>query len=426
MDNPDQGRGHADPMSYTCSCPANEVGGAVLLFYRYWSNAPELPRKHTGKLDRPELLAEWHRELTVKLGLRGKFRIAKEGYNITVGGTRPEIDEYMKRCLNHWSFDGLELDTEIARRLFFKPSDGCACVFGPDGGANVRVTAEITPMGVEGYLPRDWGAIEVLSPEEFHKRCHEEKSLLLDIRNHYESRIGYFISPHTGEPALRPPIRRFSQWPQYVKRHKDLTRQGEHRQIMTYCTGGIRCEKGARWMQENLEQQPREKIFTLQGGIAAYLTWMDEEISQGRKQVCDSLFRGRNYVFDARGSTGLNSPMEPVARCHVCSMPTDSMCKCRSRGCHLVLVICSNCQKGDPRCCRSCQDLDDGQSIATCDGKAPLRPICACERAREQQLWAGVGMKMPKTSKARPQGPCEATMVKAACQDGLLNSEAGR
>lgn len=393
----ERGSGKSDPTSYTCSCSATEGGGTVLLFYRYWSNTPQLPDKHQGQADKPDLLAEWHRALALKLNLRGKFRIAKEGYNVTVGGTRAEIEEYVKLCLDHWSFDGLELDTEEARLLFFKPSDGCACVFGPDRGATVRVTAEITPMGVEGYLPRDWGGIEALLPEEFHIKCHEEGNLLLDMRNHYESRIGYFVSPRTGEPAFRPLIRRFSQWPQYIKRHKDLAKVGVHRNVITYCTGGIRCEKGARWMQEHLKRQPGEKIYTLHGGIAAYLTWMDSEIRLGRREIGDSLFRGRNYVFDARGSTGLSSPMEPVARCHACSMPTSSMSKCRSQGCHLVLVICSKCDEGDPRCCQSCRDLDSNQLIVSCGVKAHSRPICACEKAREEQLWGSVGMSMPKT-----------------------------
>ena len=389
--------GNSDSRSYICACPAAKARGTVLLFYRYWSNAPRLPDRHKGKADEPKLLAEWHKDLTVRLNLRGKLRIAREGFNVTVGGTRAEIDEYINLCLSHWSFDGLQLDTEDARLLFFKPSNGCACVFGPDGGASVRVTAEITPMGVEGYLPKDWGGVEPLLPEEFHRKCYEEDTLLLDVRNHYESRIGYFINPQTGEPALRPPIRRFSQWPQYLKRHPEVTQTVVHRQIMTYCTGGIRCEKGVRWMHENIEQQPGEKIYTLHGGIAAYLAWMNEEIRQGRKQVSDSLFRGRNYVFDARGSIGLDAPMEPVSTCHLCRVPTDNMSKCRSKRCHLILVICSKCDQKDPRCCQDCHNLDDDQSGS--------RQICECERGREDQLWGTKGVILPKTLADRRNEP---------------------
>ena len=95
--------GASGPVSYTCKCRAIDEGGTVLLFYRYWSNTPSLPDKHRQNADRPELLAEWHRDLTVQLNLRGKLRIAKEGFNITVGGTSSEIDEYMKFCHVYWS-----------------------------------------------------------------------------------------------------------------------------------------------------------------------------------------------------------------------------------------------------------------------------------------------------------------------------------
>src|SRR5450432_2708269 len=163
--------GQSDPLSYSCTCSAPSGGGSVLLFYRYWGNAPQLPGHERHKAADLEQLAEWHRSQTDKLHLTGKFRIAAEGYNVTVAGTRHEIDQYIKECVKHWSFTGLDLDSEEKQKLFFKPSEGCACVFGPEKTASVRITAEITPMGVEGYIPSDWANIEVLTPAEFHKRC---------------------------------------------------------------------------------------------------------------------------------------------------------------------------------------------------------------------------------------------------------------
>jgi predicted sulfurtransferase len=397
-------KGQSDPISYICTCSASSIGGTVLLFYRYWSNIPHLPTHEVEKTTDLESLAAWHIGLTENHNLSGKIRIAREGYNVTVAGTNPEIEGYIHQCCKHWSFAGLQLDTEGDRQLFFKPSKGCACVFGPQKKASVRITAEITPMGVEGYAPVEWENVEAVPPAEFHKRCYEEKHLLLDVRNSYESRIGYFIDPHTGEPALRPPIRRFSQWPQYIEYHlQELQR--EEKQIMTYCTGGIRCEKATRWMQEKIGLRKGKKICTLQGGIAAYLSWMDEEIKNGRKQPNQSLFRGRNYVFDARGSIGfdISIPLEPVSRCHICAAPSDDLSKCRSKGCHLILVICTSCDKGDPRCCRSCYEEDAEVSLTP----GP-RTMCACESEREAELWGGQRVKVPKTQgwrKARRKDP---------------------
>jgi predicted sulfurtransferase len=338
------------------------------------------------------------------LHLGGKIRIAREGFNVTVAGSAGEISTFISTCVAHWSFAGLGLGTVTtntehdleARQRYFKPSPGCSCVF--SGKASVRVVAEATPMGVEGYAPADWSKVVALPPAEFHAKCHEaeKQNVLVDVRNHYESRIGYFVSPLTGEPALRPPIRRFSQWPQYIKGHLDeLKGDMAGKQILTYCTGGIRCEKGVRWMQECLGKS--ETVFTLEGGIAAYLEWMNEEIRRGRKTVDESLFKGKNYVFDARGTTGLEEGEAPVSKCHVCDKLSSRLDKCHSDGCHLIVVVCECCQNSDPRCCQDCRDMDASYSSSERVGKVVPRSMCACEREREEQLWAGDRIKEPKT-----------------------------
>ena len=340
--------------------------------------------------------------------------------------------------MRHWSFVGLEglLSTEEDQREFFKPSRGCACVFGPSSdlkgekGASVRICEEISPMGVTSYVPKDWDVVESLSPADFHSRLQALDSgggdnVLVDVRNHYESRIGYFIDPKTGEPGLRPGIRRFGQWPQFVRRHlsssdsdpskftltsqkdtKDaLAKQKKSTHFMTYCTGGIRCEKGARFLAENLALEGNS-VCTLRGGIQAYLMWMDEEIKAGRKSADESFFKGKNYVFDARGATGLTLDLRSgkteaggwgeakVASCHVCGKAEDRLSKCRSKGCHLILVVCTSCEEADdPRCCVSCGELDELAEAATTQareeeiGKRRPRPICECEREREFKLW---------------------------------------
>ena len=440
--------GSSDPISYTCTCSSP---GQVLLFYRYFSSPPQLPSQHHHIASDSSDLATFHRALTQSLGLKGKIRIAKEGFNVTVGGTKEAIEKYMQECMQHWSFSGLEaaLDTNAKREVFFKPTTGCACVFTSDGkageedGANVRVCEEITPMGVSNYIPHDWDTVESLEPAAFHERLSREKEenlVLVDVRNHYESRIGYFVNPSTGEPGIRPAIRRFGQWPQFVKTHLSLypkasqteqlpahpsvpenttknvsTKERKPTQYMTYCTGGIRCEKGARFLAENLappspshnpspnplEIENRDKVCTLQGGIQAYLMWMDEEIKTGRKTPEQSLFRGRNYVFDARGSTGLEEENEKVASCQVCGKAEDRLSKCRSKGCHLILVVCERCdEECDPRCCQDCLALDtqpppqtpEEKIFGNKSRKGKSRPICACEKERELRLW---GLKPP-------------------------------
>ena len=372
--------------------------------------------------------------------------MAKEGFNITVGGSVASIEKYIEACRQHWSFAGLteELDSDEKRNAFFKPSLGCACVFGTEGetekiGANIRICEEITPMGVSSYIPKDWNIVESLSPAEFHSRLQTanedgRENVLVDVRNHYESRIGYFVDPRTGEPGLRPEIRRFGQWPQFVRAHMSSTPKAfdseeliiedanvgerKRRQYMTYCTGGIRCEKGSRFLAENLNTEGNN-VCTLKGGIQTYLMWMDEEIKSGRRTPRESLFKGKNYVFDARGSTGLTTSSvsgvakdgkDAVANCHVCGKSEDRLSKCRSKRCHLILVVCQACDSGaDPRCCEDCLALDtqaDGGQTTEQKvfGKKKSRPICRCERERELKLW-GAKMKTKKTNEPKPRWP---------------------
>ncbi|KAF2714137.1 hypothetical protein K504DRAFT_462571 [Pleomassaria siparia CBS 279.74] len=408
----------SDPVSYICSCGGSispstspptsllSTPGFVLLFYRYWAASPVLPASDAHLSFDIQALAAWYTQQTTSLHLGGKIRIAREGFNVTVGGSATEISKFIEACAAHWSFAGLGLGPgntdnkgELeARQRFFKPTPGCRCVFG--GKASVRVVAEATPMGVEGYAPANWERVIALSPADFHAKCHQEakQSVLVDVRNHYESRIGYFVSPLTGEPALRPPIRRFSQWPQYVKGNLDqLKSDMGGKQILTYCTGGIRCEKGVRWMQEKLGEG--ETVFTLSGGIAAYLEWINSEIRRGRKTVDESLFKGKNYVFDARGAVALEAEAEPVSRCLVCDNLSDRLDKCRSDGCHLVVVVCEDCQTTDPRCCHDCRDIDDAcrSSTEVVEEKRKPRPMCACEKEREDQLWAKGRVRDKKT-----------------------------
>lgn len=428
---------HSDPVTYTCIC--SNQNGKVLLFYRYFTGLPLLPAAHQPLTQSPSQLAAFHTELTQRLNLTGKIRISKEGFNITVAGSSSSIGKYIEECIAHWSFAGLELETELERNEFFKPTPGCRCVFGgKEGeGASVRITEEITPMGVTNYSP-SWESIQYLTPEEFHTSlCGPNKAddlVLMDVRNYYESRIGYFVNGSTGEKAVTPGIRRFGQWPLYVRRTlaskppapsivsrtQDETQnssdgneivnaeknqeESKGKQYLTYCTGGIRCEKGARFLSEQLANRkpfshsssPKDKVYTLKGGIAAYLTWMDAEISSGCKSPSESLFKGRNYVFDARGSTGLSEGIEDenmVSQCHGCQKKTARLGKCASEACHLVLVICDDCSTEEVPCCEDCKRLDGLPSVE--GEKLSRRAICACELLRESQLWGSDKIPIP-------------------------------
>ena len=387
-------QGNSDPVSFTCECPARTEGGSILLFYRYWANSPTLPADHLSKTEDPQALADFHQQLISQLQLGGKFRLATEGYNITLGGTESAIEKYIEACSAHWSFAGIDLATPKARDAYFKPTPGCACAF--NGKSSLKVAAEITPLGITNYSPTSWSSVTSLPPAEFHKLLEKGDIPLLDVRNHYESRIGYFVAGD-GTVAIRPAVRRFSQWPGYVVKHvlgNDVYKKPQG--IATYCTGDIRCEKGARWMQEALEKEGGSgdaPVYTLHGGIVAYQAWMEEEVKAGRKKPEDSLFKGRNYVFDARGAIG---DQEAVSACHGCGRPEDRLGKCEMPRCHLVLVVCEMCEyKGGIACCEDCRD---GASHQQGSGSQSRR-MCKCENEREKTLWGDGGASLSQSKR---------------------------
>ncbi|KAF7927212.1 hypothetical protein BELL_0379g00140 [Botrytis elliptica] len=394
----------SDPLTYTCTC---HQPGLVLLFYRYFTSPPQLPSPHypltTSTL---KDLHAFQKSTCGALNLTGKIRVAKEGFNITVAGTTSDVHSYIESCISHWSFAGLDLslDNEKGIKEFFKPTKGCACVF---VDLNTRIADEITPLGITNYEPKNWNAVSYLSPAEFHDMVtttadEEGERILLDIRNHYESRIGYFEAPEeSGIQTVKPQVRRFSQFPAFVKKHIDFTSRSspesekEHvsvgKTIFSYCTGGIRCEKATRWIAENVDQAPQDRIYTLKGGISAYMAWFEEEMTAGRKREDECLWKGREYVFDGRGSLGLGNENErkKVAKCHGCEREEDRMGKCGIEGCELVLVVCEACE--GVKCCNSCGDEDEkGRRI-----------VCDCERQREFKLWGSEGMKGVKGVSAK-------------------------
>lgn len=394
--------------SYSCHCPVGLEEGRVLLFYRYYANTPKMSLEHQKAADSPKEVAACHRQLAEELNLTGKLRIAREGFNITIAGTISSIEQYISFCCSHWSFSGIDLTTSAARKKFFKPTTGCSCVC---PSLSIKVCAEITPMAVTDYSPTNWSVVGGLEPPAWHAMIREggEDIVLLDVRNHYESSVGYFVDG-AQKKAIKPQLRRFSQLPQYIKRRRldDQLREdgAEKKMILSYCTGGIRCEKASRFLEENLPvgQQEKTKVFTLQGGIVAYMSWADQEIKDGRMTAADSLFRGRNYVFDGRGSIGLEGGHDCiVGRCIACKSPTDAIQKCKSASCNLELVVCTNCMHSGITCCQDCRELD----IVLGECMFGARSMCQCERDREASLWADSDQRKNEWQGSKPRKKSE-------------------
>jgi UPF0176 protein len=195
----------------------------------------------------------------------------------------------------------------------------------------------------------------------------ESGTIVIDMRNHYEYEVGHF------ENALEIPSDTFrEQLPMAV----DMMKGNEDKNIIMYCTGGIRCEKASAYMLH----KGFKNVFHLEGGIINYAR-------QVKENQLETKFTGKNFVFDER--LGERITEDIIATCHQCGKPCDTHTNCKNEGCHLLFIQCPECaEKYQGCCCDTCVEtihmpqerqeqlrkgVDKGQNIFN-KSKIRLRP----------------------------------------------------
>ncbi|MEP6951723.1 MAG: rhodanese-related sulfurtransferase [Ginsengibacter sp.] len=170
--------------------------------------------------------------------------------------------------------------------------------------------------------------------DSFNKLASDPETIVVDMRNHYEYEVGHF------ENAIEIPSDTFrEQLPMAVS----MLEEGKDKNIIMYCTGGIRCEKASAWMLHN----GFKNVFHLEGGIIHYANKVKE-------QHLPNKFKGKNFVFDGRLGEMVGD--EVISRCHQCGSPCDSHTNCANEGCHLLFIQCASCAEKFNRCCSAeCQ-----------------------------------------------------------------------
>lgn len=175
-----------------------------------------------------------------------------------------------------------------------------------------------------------------VNAEQFNQLTDDPNTIVVDMRNHYEYEVGHF------ERAIEVPSDTFrDQLPMAV----ELLKGAEEKNIIMYCTGGIRCEKASAYMLH----RGFKNVFHLEGGIINYA-------NQVKDQQLPVKFHGKNFVFDNR--LGERITDEVIARCHQCGQPADTHVNCANEGCHLLFIQCEDCKKKYDGCCsQECQDF---------------------------------------------------------------------
>lgn len=282
----------------------------VLLFYRY---AP---------IADPEALVASTRDLCEELDLLGRILIAAEGINGTVSG---EV-ENTRAFIDRFRTDPIAEDIEFK----IEPADGHAFK-----RLSVKLRDEIVTLGLAEDQDVDPNKTtgKRLSPPEFLRALEEadDDVVILDGRNGYESALGHFRG------ALCPDVEHFRDFPNWIRENMShLT----DKKVLTYCTGGIRCEK----LSGLLINEGFRDVSQLEGGIINY--GQDEE-ARGKH------FEGKCYVFDSRIATGVNSTetRSVVSSCDHCGQSCDRYVNCGYPPCNDQFFCCEFCEEKVGRFC---------------------------------------------------------------------------
>ncbi|MEH7121073.1 rhodanese-related sulfurtransferase [Neobacillus vireti] len=277
----------------------------VLLYYKYVT------------IENPEECANEHREFCNELGLKGRIIIAAEGINGTVSGTIEQTDAYVKYMDEHPLFNGTWFKVDEASEHAFKKM-------------KVRYRPELVTLRLEDDVDPNSLTGKHLKPKEFFEAMQSEDTVVIDARNDYEYDLGHFRG------AIKPDILNFRDLPEWIRENKE---QFEGKKILTYCTGGIRCEKFSGW----LLKEGFEDVSQLEGGIVTY--GKDPEVR-------GDLWDGQLYVFDERISVPVNHKEHVVVgKDYFSGEPCERYVNCANPECNKK-ILCS--EENEHKHLRSC------------------------------------------------------------------------
>ena len=278
---------------------------------------------HYVKLSSPEsfrnkLYIEWN-----QMHVFGRVYIASEGINAQVSIPEHNWDKFCNHLKTIPELGEISIKQAIQEgHSFYK--------------LKIKVRNELVAYGVseEAYDMRKVG--KHLSAEEYNFAMDQDDSVVVDMRNYYESEIGRF------DNALVPDVETSKELLPEVKK---LLSGRENDKILLYCTGGIRCEKASSYLLHN----GFKDVNQLQGGIIQYAHDIKE-------QGIDSRFKGKNFVFDDR--LGERVTDDVISSCHVCDTSCDDHTDCKNDACHILFIQCEKCGELLNGCCsKECKDF---------------------------------------------------------------------
>lgn len=285
----------------------------TISFYQYAHiGNPEIFRNH--------MFLAWN-----QLDVLGRIYVAKEGINAQLSVPADNFEKFklhldsisflkdvrLNIAIEHDNFSFLKLKVKVREKIV---ADGLN-----------DTTFDVTNKGIH------------LDAKTFNQIIEDPNTVLVDMRNHYESEIGHFKN------AITPDVDTFRDSLDLIE--ENLKDHKEDKKLVMYCTGGIRCEKASAYYKHKGFKQ----VYQLEGGIINYVRQVNE-------QGLENKFIGKNFVFDERRAERITEDV--IAQCHQCGKPADTHVNCANEACHLLFIQCEECAQKMNHCCsQECMEV---------------------------------------------------------------------
>ena len=262
---------------------------------------------------RNELFLDWN-----PLEVLGRIYVANEGINAQLSLPADHFYAFKDTIEQYDFMKGIRLNVAVEH----------------DDHSFLKLTIKVRDKIVADGLSDDsFDATNIgvhLKAAQFNELLEDPDTIVVDMRNHYESEIGHFTN------AIKPDVDTFRESLPIIE--AQLSEHKQDKKLLMYCTGGIRCEKASAYFKH----KGFENVYQLEGGIIEYTR-------QVKAEGLESKFIGKNFVFDHRLGERITDDI--VSNCHQCGKPCDNHTNCANEACHLLFIQCDECAETMEGCC---------------------------------------------------------------------------
>ncbi|MEY4876418.1 MAG: hypothetical protein RL708_1567 [Bacteroidota bacterium] len=279
---------------------------------------------HYFKINEPQQFRDELFKNLFQLQVFGRIYVAHEGINAQISVAVENFDAFKNYINSIEPLNGIRLNVAI-----------------DDNGKSfwvlkVKVRNKIVADGINDATFNMEHKGKYLKANEYNELAEKPDTIIVDMRNHYEYEVGHFKN------AIEVPSETFKQ---QLPMAVDILKDAKDKNIIMYCTGGIRCEKASAYMLHN----GFKNVFHVEGGIIEYS-------NKAKELGIENKFIGKNFVFDER--LGERITNEIISQCHQCGKPADTHINCINQACHLLFIQCHECAEKYNQCCSiACKDV---------------------------------------------------------------------